>query len=643
MSESKIKKYLGSVSFPIFSCSLVFLLSIFLRSRLDIGGDSSFYIDIATKMANGGKYYYDFFESNFPLSFWIHIIPLSVAGFFKISPIISTEIFVNLLGVISIIFSARILRKTNLSKISQNLTITSFAIGFFLRSYAIEINEFATKTSFFLALAFPYIAFSFARKNPLNFLELFSRGALAGLICCLKPHYIFLPLLIEAERFFRNRTIRFFIETDKLVIGFIGISYLLLMLKLTPEFFEFMVPMWPIVYYSYSDSFHFLKNAIHLFGTQIIIYSGFFLIFLRQKFMPEDKIMALVFVAASLILISENLGSFDHLSTFFGLTIFIFIRLIHGFYEARKVVFFRKSLDKIIIVIIGIIVCFEPRLLLSLIQISLIWWIIFPCLIESFYYDLKSEIIPIKQKRTAFIICCGSSILILLASVIIAAKNQIYYVAFINTAFFAFLFFYEKSRTKLAKSFSPVLIFVQLILALNLLLTFCLSIDNSYRGNHVFKSPNFLSDNIISYSKSNLRYKSDEIVILSNSIAKSFPALTYLDKINPIVNNTGGALYTTIGNDFFNHQSSDKKNAIFISNYFFNDLKKQISDKNMKIIFVDRGDICLISFIENYLHDPEFRDIFLKNYHFVGRIFSSKIINGKPSIDDFEIYTRKND
>jgi hypothetical protein len=642
MLENKITKYLASSSFQISSCILVFLLSIFLRSRLDIGGDSALYIDIVAKMANGGKYYYDFFESNFPLSFWFYKIPYFLASFFKISPVISTEIFVNLFGIISIFFSARILRKTNLSKINQNLTITSFAIGFFLRSYAIELNEFATKTSFLLAFAFPYIAFSFARKNPLNFLELISRGILAGLICCLKPHYIFLPLLIEGERFYRKKTIRFFIETDKLIIGFIGISYLFLMLKFTPEFFEFMIPMWSRVYYSYRDSFNFLKNAIHLFGVQIVVFSGFFLIFLRRKFKPEDKIMTLVFVAASLILISENLGSFDHLSTFFALTFFTFIHLIYAFYEEKPIIT-RKYSSKIIAAIICIIICLEPKLFISLMQISIIWWIIFICLIESFYCDLKAGIILVKHKKTALVIFAISIIFILLASVIIATKNQIFYVTFINTAFFVFLFFYEKSRIKLAKNFSPIFIFVQLLLILNLLLTVCLSISNSYGGNNVSKSPNFLSDNIIGYSKANLHQKSDKIIILSYFIAKSFPALTYLDKINPTANNTAGALYSKIGDDFFNYQSSDKKNDIFISNYFFNDLKKQINDKNMKIIFVDRSDTCLISFIENYLRDSEFRNIFLKNYHFAGRIFSSKIINRKTSIDDFEIYTRKND
>jgi hypothetical protein len=96
MSENK--NFFHSTIFLYSSCALVFLLSLFLRSRFDIGPDTGIYLDLGKKVFLGKKYYYDFFESNFPLSFWLHVIPYFLASFFKISPVISAEIFVNLLG-----------------------------------------------------------------------------------------------------------------------------------------------------------------------------------------------------------------------------------------------------------------------------------------------------------------------------------------------------------------------------------------------------------------------------------------------------------------------------------------------------------------------------------------------------------------
>ena len=227
----------GSHFFLKLALAVIFLLSIFLRSRIDVGGDSAVNIDLAAKIARGGRYYYDFFESNFPLTLWITVIPYSLAKLFNISPLITADFFVNLLGIISLFCSARILAKSTLRPDHQNLLIISFALGFFLRIHALEANEFVTKVSFLLALFFPYLSYSFDRKTTLTKSDLIWRGACAGLLCCLKPHYVFLPLLIEIDRFWKKKSLKFFLELDKLVIVAVGLIYLFLMFKFTPEFF----------------------------------------------------------------------------------------------------------------------------------------------------------------------------------------------------------------------------------------------------------------------------------------------------------------------------------------------------------------------------------------------------------------------
>ena len=286
-----MKNFWENKNSSFVACALIFLISIFLRSRIDIGGDSAFQINLAAKISKEGRYYYDFFESNFPLSFWIYVIPYRISQFLNISPIVSSDIFINLLGILSLFFSARILKESTLRIDHQNLIISSFALGFFLRVHALPVNEFATKTSFCLLLAFPYISFSFARKNPLTTAELIWRGIFAGLIPCLKPHYIFLPLLIEIDRFRQKKSLRFFVELDKLLIVVIGLGYLLLMLKFTPEFFEFMVPMWSSIYGPYVKISDFWGRVIYHLSSKIIFFSGFFLVFLRKKFAHEDRIL----------------------------------------------------------------------------------------------------------------------------------------------------------------------------------------------------------------------------------------------------------------------------------------------------------------------------------------------------------------
>ena len=66
--------YYSSRYFLFSVCAAIFLLSIFLRSFIDIGADTAIYIDVGRKIAKGGKYYYDFFESNFPISFYFYAL-----------------------------------------------------------------------------------------------------------------------------------------------------------------------------------------------------------------------------------------------------------------------------------------------------------------------------------------------------------------------------------------------------------------------------------------------------------------------------------------------------------------------------------------------------------------------------------------
>ena len=87
-----------------------------------------------------------------------------------------------------------------------------------------------------------------------------------------------------------------------------------------------------------------------------------------------------------------------------------------------------------------------------------------------------------------------------------------------------------------------------------------------------------------------------------------------------------------------------------------------MNDKNNKLLFIEiKNDLdvglCQVSFLEYYMHDKEFRDIFRKNYRFLNRIidarrdenaveFYSNGTNLKPEIDnkikrDVEVYVRK--
>lgn len=646
-----MKISLANKNTALIISTLIFLLSIFLRSRMDVGGDSALNVDLAAKIAHGGKYYYDFFESNFPLTLWITLIPYSLSQFFNISPLIAADIFVDLIGIASLFFSARILKKSTLRPDHQNLLIISFALSFFLRNYALEVNEFVTKGSFLIALFFPYLSYSFPRKIALTKMDLIWRGSCAGLLCCLKPHYIILPLLIEIERFRQKKSLKFFVELDKLVIGAVGLIYLFLMLKFTPEFFEFIIPMSSATYSVYADpDFFWSRTVYHLF-SKVSFLSGFFLVFARQQFTREDKILFLVFIAACLMIIVESLGCVDQEATFFALTNFIFIKIFYDFIRSKN---FDFSQNKLVLGFLLIFLILEPSSITLLMQTTFFYWVIIAIVMVNFYRDLRDKKIKISLSLPPKLI-----LLILLLIFVTLFVFVVKYVVtnailiFLITIIFLFiLFYYEKIRKNYYSKFSSAFVFFQLALILILIASYLTSIASTYRGQHIFKTPNFLSDNIINYSKAHLTKESDQISIWSYFISESFPALTSLRKVNNYVGSTAGILYNNIGNRFFKHYEASKTNLNSTLNYFLNDLKLQIRNLNMKIIFVDSHYPCKVGFLENYFDDAEFKKIFLENYHFAGRIFlSKKIKDNQENLDlssyrtvyDFEIYVRNDE
>lgn len=649
----KIDEVLCAKNFCFWSVLTIFLSSVYLRSLLDIGGDSAVYIRLAEKISRGGKYYYDFFESNFPLSFWLHVIPYKIANFFHISPIISAEIFINFCGILSLFFSAKILEKSALKQAHKNLLITSFAVGFFLRINALGVNEFLTKTSFFLCFAYPYIAFSFFRKRALSKKEMLFRGLMGGIIPCIKPHYILLPMMIEISRFWQKKSLKFFVEIDKLVMCLVGIFYLFLMIKFTPEFFEFMVPMWSSYYYA-SDSF--LSNLFDHLSSKILFFGAIFLIFLRQKFSADDKILLLAFLSASFLLIIESVATIDQRACFFSLIIPVFVKIFYDFLKSERIIFNKMGLACTFFLILAFV---EPRSFYVIARISVFWWIIIPILTINFFKKIKSSQIKL--------IIISSFVLLAGVSFKIAAKNQEIYMLISALVIFIFLFFYEKIYAKFNKNFSAFFVFTQFFLAATLLAFTTSSISDAYYGRGSPKFPNSFTDEVAKYSKTYAIKNEDEIVIASNFI--SFPIVQYLGKIENYIHHNFNLLYLSNWKNF-DQVVSDKSNFGFVRNYFLKELKSLIKDQNIKIIFVDnesmvmkRNDRCMVSFLENYFSDKEFKKIFLQNYGFVGRIFLTEAVNNDKRITffsevsnepeeldlpksrpiyDFEVYARKN-
>ncbi len=627
---------LSSQFFLITCCSIIFFLSIFLRSQIDIGADTGIYLNIAKKISKGGKYYYDFFESNFPLSFYFYYWQYEVAQLLNLSQIIFSEIVINFLALASIFWSTKILQKTTIyqNRAHYNLIIIGYFLSFFLRPLALQIGEFGTKTSLLLILFYPYLSFSFERKFAFKKSELFQRGILMGLIPCLKPHYLILILFLELRIFFVKESRAYL---DKITMIIIGGFYLVLMLKFTPEFFEFMVPMWPKVYSSYNDGSLFVENIWQHLGARIAIFSLIFLIFSRLNFDKNDQILSLAFIAASTLIILENIGTIDQIVVFFAVTTICFLKFGYDLFRSKTINFYE---NKFIILCLFLLPIFEPNIFYSTIfglsGIVSIWW--FVVLIYSLILFKRAKI---KDKIMFYPLFFGLFILTFLAAKFFGSF------AFISANLFSLLvilFFFEP---KFFWRFSPISIFILSATISCLFYSYVTSIVVGFKGGK-YTSPNQLSDVMVYYSKIYAPKKTDETLVISDLNLHRFPLLNYLEKEDSQKHHVSSILAEKGSSGSYKMFSSRNSDEIFAMSYLLSDTKNQMH--KAKIIFVNntpqslnKGSKCLIGTLEYYLLDPEFRKLFFKNFIFKNRIILLNADKSKAGkvIYDFEIYTRK--
>ena len=286
---------IASRYFLYFTTTIITLVSVFVRSLNDIGTDTAIYLYLGEKIAKGAIYYKDFFETNFPISFYIYALQYRIASFFAINPIIFSDFFINITALISLFFTTKILQKTTIfkDKIAYNLLIIGFYLGFFIRYPAIELLEFGTKSSFLAILFYPYFALSLQRETALTTSEKLIRGLLGGLIPCFKPHYLIYIIAIELVKWrfdkhsknSQNKSVfnfSFFIQLDKIIILGVGVVYLFIIWLFIPEFLE-MVKIFSNYYpgHQFSTALNNLLNiAVKYY---FILYLLPFLIFKNQQ------------------------------------------------------------------------------------------------------------------------------------------------------------------------------------------------------------------------------------------------------------------------------------------------------------------------------------------------------------------------
>jgi len=600
----------------LFGSIIIIAASILAQSSRDLGHDSATYLEIAEKMLAGGKYYYDFFKSNLPLSFLLTMIPVLLAKFFDFNQIVSAEIFWNLLGILSIYSSNRILLRSRFAKDPAvlNLIILTFAAGFFWRVFTLQFNEFGTKTTYLLAAVFPYISYHLLDEANLKKSDQILIGILAALLFCLKPHYGIFVITFELAKMLKLRSFFSVFCLRNYVTLALLICYLSALFLFFPDYISNISKL-ASAYYGNSRSL-----TLYVFTRDL--FPIFLLIILCFDLLKKEEIARRLFlpiVAAAFLVLLELIGGLDQRFVFYSLSLPL-IALTIIFLCRNNFVNWRR--DGLLLASILLLPQADPQsTFFVLTNVSCFWMIFLPIIWKKIN----------RVEKLCFITLVPLTFFSLLNSDLERISLAVSTIILVFILFLGQKFYQKKELSRL--SACSVFLVLSYLISLHIASIFDLK---TYYEYHKFNSPTHFTSEMVKVIKyySN---KDESVVSIAPLIPGTYPMITYAGKKNELPFLQYGSLFEQIdGNN-----KTDLK-------YVISRLKEQLKSPNNKLVFVEiwrqiDDKKCSIKFLEYYFRDAEFKKIFLENYVFLTRITEiTKLSGGQEEIDrDAEVYIRK--
>ena len=256
-----------------------------LAIPLMIPYDGALYLQIARDMMHGKQLFVDVIDLNPPLISYLSMLPVKAAESLNIHPIITLKLAVVLALALSVVLLTVLLRHR--LKGQDWAVYLFFILAFVLSSNAVT-DAFSQREHLFFILFMPFFAVRYLRwqtDDAVRRLPSVLAGALAGLGLCLKPYFVFPPLLLELFWLAWKRQWRPLFQNEVLACISVGLGYAL-HLAILPAgtkqaFFDFVVPLTVHGYGAYNgkladvalmSEYDYLRSTVLLVVLLTLIY-----------------------------------------------------------------------------------------------------------------------------------------------------------------------------------------------------------------------------------------------------------------------------------------------------------------------------------------------------------------------------------
>jgi len=248
--------------------------------RILLNSDTAWLLNVAEHMLTGKIYGLDIIETNPPASALLYFPAVLLGRFTGLTSDTACIIYVLLLAALSNIFVLSLFKKHHILEQQSRwpvIVVMVFLTIFFPSGF------FAQKEHLVLLLILPFLATATieAKGNRPRSAERILAGAGLGLVLCVKPHFILVPLFIGLYDFYKSRTFKAFIRTEYNVAALILAGYAVMSFTVFSYYLNHVVPELITIYA--LANLPFLQMLLETEGAIYLIFLLFFFFLCRKS------------------------------------------------------------------------------------------------------------------------------------------------------------------------------------------------------------------------------------------------------------------------------------------------------------------------------------------------------------------------
>jgi hypothetical protein len=598
----------GSKNFLFYIGFLAISISLIFSSTIDIGALSGLNLDIAHKLFLDKKNLEEFYVQDSILFYALLLPAIFTASIFKISPIIFSQYYINILAILSIYLSYKILKKSKIfSQSNLNIVITTYIVAFFFRFENQSLNDFITKNSFILICFYPYLSLFLAEITNCKKSYKFFYGLMSAIIIILDFYYLILIILFEIYRIYQQKRInKIFQINNYILLIFITFYNLIIYCFFNQYFANNFGQIISIKGFESNvnskNNLNIFANFIDYFSHNLINFLALILVFLLKNPLSIilKKIHILIF-ATFLILLFDN--NFSDKLTFFYAIALIYLSINFLIYQNIYQISFKKYWILIIAIFVFSCLAHDINELSINFLLFIFSFIMLYLLIINNKLSSNNNLI-IKLASIAIIF----SLYLLFYKDFLYKELVIYWLFSVIFLLIFYVFLNDKSeRKQIIINYFVISIFI--IYISNFSRIIIISLNKNIESLKIYLNENQHNQNIFIIAN-NLINNHGKILILSNDLNVAYPIKNYLK----LENNIEFSFVDFLKNNSKNNTNYDNLNEKKLLDIFLKKLTK-----NNNVILIYDNNYCSISNLEFLIrNNVNIKNYIINNYKYLG-------------------------